>query len=135
MPQNVAYTERRKRAIWKLAKKWINDCCHEHEHQCNMLLPIREDKFFPTRVIYVGLSVLQASSVQIVEREDIANIESAYYTALTYFWGKSMPESAKTTIATLQARRQGLSMELLPQTVRDAGMSSSLEYSFHPKFK
>jgi hypothetical protein len=135
MPQSVAYTERHKRAVWKLAKKWINNCCHEHEHQCNMSLAIGEAKFFPTRVIDVGLSVLQAYSVQIVERENIANIESAHYTALTYCWGRSMPESAKTTIATLQARRQGLSLELLPQTVRDAGMSSSLESSFHFKFK
>jgi hypothetical protein len=86
-------------------KVWISHCCSSHE-QCSAGSPTP----LPKRVINVDLQ-----NPRLYE----TNNEAAQYVCLSHCWGTSRP-SCLTTSKTLEANLQGIEMEAMPKTFREA---------------
>jgi hypothetical protein len=113
--EGTDYSEDRKQMIWRLARNWIEKCQEQHSI-ISACLPSSDLPYRPKRLIDVGGSVLR-----LVERsEAIDSREATKYATLSYCWGKTMPESAKTTMSTLVAHQKALDMLQLPRTFRQA---------------
>jgi hypothetical protein len=94
----------------KTFQSWIRNCKANHP-ECVAQGP---GPFFPTRLLDV-----RKDKVKLVNGCDLKSSNGGYI-ALSYCWGKTMPESGKTTRETLEARLAGIEFKLLPRTLREA---------------
>jgi len=90
----------------QLAARWLDDCTSKHEG-CKS----DPDAPMPTRVIDIGLD---GKDPVLVETKGT----TGRYAALSYCWGKK--GQLKSTKETLPGFMQGIPMEELPRTARDA---------------
>lgn len=89
------------------AKQWLDHCLLNHVNCCSYTV-----QELPTRVIDVGDTVNKPRLVETLSEERGA------YCALSYCWGQI--QTFTTTLATVEDRRNGFSVEELPNTIRDA---------------
>lgn len=92
-----------------LALKWIDRCRHEHP-RCR----IARAKQLPHRAIDISRCAMD-NIVLLVENDDVVLDE---YAALSYCWGPG--ENIKTTSSTKTKHMQGIPMDSLPRTIKDA---------------
>lgn len=71
----------------------------------------------PTRLIDLGTSA-GITSLHLINTYDLGE-ESVRYPALSYCWGRSMPDEGKTMLATLGFHLRGLELHKLPKTIQD----------------
>ena len=88
-------------------KKWLSECQCRHKGMSQL----------PTRILDVGANHF-GRSIKLRIRTKSPYPENADYVALSYCWGGSQPIVA--TIASLPKLEAGISIEELPQTIRDA---------------
>ena len=69
--------------------------------------------FIPSRLIYIGSSVLQ-----LMEKSDLCWSRQPTYTALSHCWGGNI--QTKLTSATYESMKEGIGLGTLPATFRDA---------------
>lgn len=101
-------------ANFKLAKKWTQTCCTEHESK---LCPPIIDHELPTRLIDVGLPDGSQTPRLIVT----AKRQKGRYLALSHCWGTTIKgPRVTTTLANLQERQKEIPMAILPANFRDA---------------
>lgn len=93
-------------------KSLIENCVNNHK-SCR---PKHATFFLPTRLIDLR-SYPKIRLVQGLMKEEIEDLR---YVALSYCWGSTQPEHGKTTTVNVQARQEGINMEELPKTPRDA---------------
>ncbi|KAF2199762.1 HET-domain-containing protein [Delitschia confertaspora ATCC 74209] len=91
---------------FETAKSWIYECATEHEY-----CPEEMENRLPTRVVDVGLN-----SGKIMLKE--TNGQYGRYIALSHCWGKA--QIIKTTQATFEERKLGISPSQLSRTFNDA---------------
>ncbi|KAH6711917.1 hypothetical protein BKA61DRAFT_693923, partial [Leptodontidium sp. MPI-SDFR-AT-0119] len=92
-------------------QSWIRACQEEHR-ECVAYEP---GPFLPTRLLD-----LRTKIVRLVDSCDLKASSGQQYVALSCCSGCTTPESAKTTRKTLEARRAGIELKLLPRTLKDA---------------
>lgn len=103
--------------IMRSIEKWLVEC-EAHE---NCLT--RNSPRLPSRVIYVGH---EAQDVRLYETKEG---ETSEYVALSYCWGG--PQAVTTTLATLELNTTSLDVSSLPQTIRDAILTTRrLRFSY-----
>src|ERR1700712_4686371 len=109
-------------ASFQLIRKWVDVCVGSHveclpssslNHPTQTVLGKPETTLLPTRLIEIGPSDGTESPFLKLTRG-----ERGRYISLSHCWGKS--KLFTTTKATLAARMQGFSMEMLPKTFQDA---------------
>lgn len=61
---------------------------------------------------------IRTSTLRLINGIDLKTSDGCY-TALSYCWGNTMPETGKTTVETLEARRAGIEFTLLPKILRE----------------
>lgn len=88
-------------------KHWIEKCNAEHRN-CSV-----SDRRLPTRVLDVGTSA-GSEVIRLFESQG----QKGTYAALSHCWGTS--KAFLTTRATLEARKKGFSLGMMPATFRDA---------------
>ncbi|WQF80964.1 Putative heterokaryon incompatibility [Colletotrichum destructivum] len=89
---------------------WLKKC-NEHPH-CHS----RDKSSLPTRLLDVGTADSASSTIKLVEPDsDLCD----RYITLSYCWGQGAKHFT-TTSETLHAHKEGISLEALPQTLRDA---------------
>ncbi|CZR63565.1 uncharacterized protein PAC_13462 [Phialocephala subalpina] len=104
-PKNPTHEARRQQT-------WIQECIQSHS-ACSW----SQDKapFLPSRLVdvrsYPSLRLIPAQELSCVDRR---------FAALSYRWGKFMPEEGMTKTATVEKRMRGISLKRLPRTLRDA---------------
>ncbi|KAF2141989.1 uncharacterized protein K452DRAFT_249737, partial [Aplosporella prunicola CBS 121167] len=91
------------------ACSWLKECDGSHK-KC---LEWRQ-KFVPLRLLDLGEESAPAQ-IRLTTPDQKADVS---YAALSYCWGGDQP--LKTTCATILQMEKGISMERLPQTIRDA---------------
>ncbi|KAI8633292.1 HET-domain-containing protein [Xylariaceae sp. FL1651] len=89
------------------AQGWVRDCCEKHDH-CKERLSTT----LPTRVLDVSR---QGDLVFLCEPE---KTETGSYLALSHVWGGEVP--IRTTTQSLSTFKNGIRLQDLPQTFRDA---------------
>ncbi|KAH8654951.1 heterokaryon incompatibility protein-domain-containing protein [Tricladium varicosporioides] len=89
------------------ARKWYKDCKETHSRCRRIASPL------PKRVLDLALKA-STGAVTLYESKN----EVVEYATLSYSWGTSLPLT--TTSSNIKQYRKGLSIELLPQTLRDA---------------
>lgn len=89
------------------AKGWLDHCISTHSTRCPATL-----QRLPKRIIAVG----DTSDDPCIYEADPD--ETGVYACLSYCWGKT--RTFTTTLATLEDRKKGFSIEELPSTIRDA---------------
>ena len=89
------------------AHQWLDDCLNRHE-EC-----VRPPSKLPKRVLDLGKS-LQIEKVKVY----VTKGEHARYATLSYSWGQA--KRLLTTRETLKSHCQGIDLEKVPQTLRDA---------------
>lgn len=89
------------------AKGWVRDCCETHD-RCKD----SSSSALPTRVLDVSLDP------DFVFLRQSANTEPGSYIALSHVWGGIVP--IRTTEETMPLFEDGIRLEDLPQTFRDA---------------
>ncbi|KAI0432429.1 heterokaryon incompatibility protein-domain-containing protein [Xylaria sp. FL1042] len=89
------------------AQRWVHDCCEKHE-RCRDRLSTT----LPTRVLDVAR---HENYVFLYEPE---KRQTAPYIALSHVWGGEVP--IRTTTTTLNRFKDGIRLDSLPQTFRDA---------------
>lgn len=92
-----------------LVTQWLEECVETHR-ECGK----DQKSKFPTRVLAVG------SDQQNPFLWDGAKNASAPYVALSHCWGDEEHPPLTTTKGTLEARKERILLEELPQTFRDA---------------
>jgi hypothetical protein len=110
LEEGSAYSEQHKQNIWKLAKGWISKCQQYHQHHCTSP---KAEYYNPKRLIDVGGPVPRLANRDELETRQVE------YAALSYCWGSSMPEAAKTTTSNLGLQERSLT-QMLPRTFHDA---------------
>lgn len=98
----------------KTLRSWIKNCLDEHKACKGQGFEGSSSRFYPTRLIDV-----RSSTIRLVGG-DTLNVSDGGYVALSYCWGKSMPESCKTTFSTLRERQRNIEYNSLPKTLREA---------------
>ncbi|RMJ18041.1 hypothetical protein CDV36_002302 [Fusarium kuroshium] len=104
-PENKELKELIQTEIWP----WIRNC-QSHHGNCTEL----DATVAPTRLIDVGLD--GAEMVKLVQTDQ----KALEYLALSYCWGGSGNNKARTTWANLQSRLNGIWVKDLPRTIQDA---------------
>lgn len=89
------------------AKSWVRECCETHD-RCKE----SSDSTLPTRVLDVSLDP------GLVFLRQSAKTEKGTYVALSHVWGGIVP--IRTTAETMPLFEDGIRLEDLPQTFRDA---------------
>ncbi|KAI1757948.1 HET-domain-containing protein [Xylaria castorea] len=89
------------------AKSWVDSCCETHEYCKDRL-----SAALPTRVLDVAR---QEDSVFLCEPEET---QMGSYVALSHVWGGEVP--IRTTTGTLNLFKDGIRLDSLPRTFRDA---------------
>lgn len=102
----------RSEGIFTMVDSWLNTCAESHT-QCSV---VYDAKFKPTRLLDVGSRGISPKIVETAEYQQIG----INYLTLSHCWGSVMPESAKTTTATLSKRLVRIRTRTLPRTFRDA---------------
>jgi hypothetical protein len=113
--RGVECSEEHKQMIWKLARGWINNCQEQHTI-ISACLPSPNPPYCPNRLIDIGEPILRL----VQKSESVDGGEAAKYAALTYCWGKIMPDSGKTTSSNLAIYEKAIDLQQLPTTFRDA---------------
>ncbi|RDL41417.1 uncharacterized protein BP5553_01396 [Venustampulla echinocandica] len=104
-------------------QSWINECDKNHTKCC---LDADQLSFLPTRLLDVGNATSGAQPRLILSLETFGHLSpesnSPTYIALSYCWPSSghAPWLLKTTRATIAERLQGIGVDTMPQTFRDA---------------
>jgi hypothetical protein len=98
--------------IWKLIKKWLDQCSRLHGDSC-----LRDDaNWAPTRLLAIS-SFNDSASIQL----QITSPTEAYsYVTLSHRWGASDRAQLKLTTNNMDTLREGISLSDLPQTFQDA---------------
>ncbi len=105
--------ETRKQNLWGKIRSWISHCEAEHIHCRRQInVAVEQEPFCPTRLIDI-----RSCPAQLVGKDEI-NVGTVKYAPLSYCWGKTMPESAKTKRTTVSLK--DLKENKLPKTFRDA---------------
>ncbi|KAH7176030.1 heterokaryon incompatibility protein-domain-containing protein [Dactylonectria macrodidyma] len=97
---------------FQLLREWLWDCDQKHD-KCK--LPKGREKYWPTRVIFIG----EPNKLTLVENQ----ATRGDYVVLSHCWGAPTNEEKErfcTTRETHQQRLQGFSCDDLPQTFQDA---------------
>ena len=93
-----------------LVRYWLDKCVKEHQKCGSSVTSI-----LPTRILDLGLD----SSSKITRRElNSTQITQCRYICLSYCWGN--PDFIMTTKDTLEAHKNGIELQYLPRTFRDA---------------
>jgi hypothetical protein len=92
-----------------LAHKWLLEC-HSNHDQCAMAA----DGFTPTRLLYIK----SGGSLPIACLVENLPSRSVKWAALSYVWGGD--QVVKATSSSLSAMKKDISVESLPQTLKDA---------------
>jgi hypothetical protein len=89
------------------AREWYKDCKETHSSCRRIASPL------PKRVLDLALKASTGAVTLYESRNEIVE-----YATLSYSWGTSLPLT--TTSSNIEQHRNGLSVESLPQTLRDA---------------
>ncbi|KAJ2990320.1 hypothetical protein NUW58_g3008 [Xylaria curta] len=89
------------------AKSWVRDCCEKHDDCKDRLSTV-----LPTRVLDLARD---EGFVFLCEPEET---QTGSYVALSHVWGGEVP--IRTTTETLDLFKDGIRLDSLPQTFRDA---------------
>ncbi|RDL30113.1 uncharacterized protein BP5553_10391 [Venustampulla echinocandica] len=98
---------------FQMAAAWMKSCLTTHSKciaAANLTLPI-----LPTRVVDVG-GPHETGNVRL----HMGGGQRALYFTLSYRWSQKKPVDFETTISNLDAYRNSISLETLPQTMQDA---------------
>ncbi|KAM0424579.1 hypothetical protein ACHAPT_010299 [Fusarium lateritium] len=94
-----------------LIRHWISECA-----QHAACAPPSSSARLPTRLLD-----LRAGDDGLIKLYETHERETDLYIALSHCWGpKGLPTAAKTTNATMDDRKQGIQIEALPKSFRDA---------------
>ncbi|KAF2245890.1 HET-domain-containing protein [Trematosphaeria pertusa] len=115
--RGLGVTWERERAFsgsgWHLerASRWMGEC--EEGHDCE---DVAEGRGWPGRLIDVGGGEDGVRLVSTPKEE-----KRLRYATLSHCWGAAgLPDSAKTTMDTLEEREAGIAVDTLPRTFREA---------------
>ena len=111
-----------------MASEWLNTCVSQHK-ACG---EERDTAFLPNRLVEVNEVEGQLQPRLVSTSDWSADMRGLNYFALSYCWGTGRGKTvAKTTRDTLLPFHDGISMEALPKTFRDAmQVVRSLGYSY-----
>jgi hypothetical protein len=107
--------------LFQLIHSWIDTCLQQHPHCTDT-----STSDLPTRVIDVGPSDGSQMPLLYIPREALhssSDSNKGRYVALSYCWGLEFCSGRPpltTTSSTLPARKDGIPMDDLPQTIHDA---------------
>jgi hypothetical protein len=95
------------------AKTWIDKCVNTHSH-CR---PLNSDgnQFLPTRLIDVSDA---PEGTRLVLTKNL-KVRDTRYLVLSHCWGEGIPDSAITTVYTLDSRLLSISWHNLTRTFKD----------------
>jgi len=92
-----------------LIKGWIDGCTANHANACQT-----KGQWMPTRLLAVD-------SLRLVETADGGVQDDRRYAALSYTRGTASSDAAvRTTLESLEERKEGMDLAELPRTFRDA---------------
>ncbi|KAF1966647.1 hypothetical protein BU23DRAFT_560059 [Bimuria novae-zelandiae CBS 107.79] len=99
------------------AKRWLEECSHDHEACRHDLRGLVLNRTLPTRLIDVFPDGKAGASVRLVKGPDIADRKSADYAAVSYVW---TDDELKLSTAVLEAMQTDLPREALPKAINEA---------------
>jgi serine/threonine protein kinase len=99
------------------AKRWLEECSHDHEDCRHDLQGIFASKTLPTRLIDTLPDGNAGVSVRIVNGADLYDGESPDYAALSYVWAD---DELKLSTARLDAMQVDLPRDTLPKAINEA---------------
>lgn len=102
--------------IQKLAT-WIKDCVQNHRH-CRPLV-VSDEYFLPTRLLDVGSRESEFDSIRLILTSQLHSETNAKYLALSHCWGNAIPQSATTTMATLDSHLEAIPIHSLTDNFKD----------------
>jgi len=133
--EEIPYSNKRKKLLWKIVKAWINNCERNHYFEPTCIPWYSAPSatgYCPSRLIDVGEPKPSLTSrlrghqrsgtkLRLVERSDFSEgSRTPRYTCLSYCWGTTLPASAKTTTVSLSVHKKAFELGDLPRTFRDA---------------
>jgi hypothetical protein len=95
---------------------WIRDCLQNH--RCSSL-SVSDSSFLPTRLLDVGDPQSKLESVRFTFTTELPSKRDVKYIALSHCWGNTISKSATTTLDTLDAHLQGISVQSLTSNFKD----------------
>lgn len=99
------------------AKRWLEECSHDHA-DCRHDLPgTVANKTLPTRLIDMLPEGNAGVSVRIIDSADLDDRESPDYAALSYVWAD---DELKLSTARLDAMKREVPRDTLPQAINEA---------------
>ncbi|OAG01189.1 uncharacterized protein CC84DRAFT_278192 [Paraphaeosphaeria sporulosa] len=99
------------------AKRWLEECSHDHADCRHDVQGILANKTLPTRLIDMLPEGNVGLSVRIVNGADLDDRQSPDYAALSYVWAD---DELKLSTARLDAMQRNLPREALPKAINEA---------------
>jgi serine/threonine protein kinase/uncharacterized protein (UPF0335 family) len=116
-PHNVDDQHKQQGETVAHAKRWLEECSHNHEDCRHDLQGIAASNTLPTRLIDMLPDGNAGVSVRIVNGADLGDRESPDYAALSYVWAD---DELKLSTARLEAMQGDLPRDTLPKAINEA---------------
>ncbi|KAL5453451.1 hypothetical protein PMIN06_005487 [Paraphaeosphaeria minitans] len=116
-PHDVDDQQKRQGETVRHAKRWLEECTHDHADCRHDLQGIGANKTLPTRLIDMSPEDGAGVSVRIVSSVDLEDRESSDYAALSYVWAD---DELQLSTARLDAMQRNLPRGTLPKAIDEA---------------
>lgn len=99
------------------AKRWLEECSHEHEACRHNIPKSQANKTLPTRLIDISPDGIAGMSVRIVNTADLDDRTSPDYAAISYLWSD---DELKLSSVGLESMQTELARQSLPIGIEEA---------------